>query len=173
MKLLILLEDEKYLPLVEEIKRNRLIEVEVNNIDFNITNPIKRAEVVLFLGDEQSYQYLKEEYRGLLTEKLIFTTATTDIKSDFEVEAYINCGVIVCNVPRLSEDICAVIIEIAKNIFDGRLKTLISNEQTYKDNINQVIQLETELNNLANRSLEFLPENIIQQIFTNFEIKNH
>lgn len=172
MRLLILLEDEKYLSVVESIKLNSLVEHEVSNIDFNITNPILRAEAVLFLGGDQAYQEFKEQYTQLLADKLIFTTAAFADKSRFEVELYIANGVVVCKIPLVSNEISSVIIEVTNNIFEGSLKPLISSEEKYCADLNSLKQLDLALKKVSSDSLEVLPQQIIQQVIDTFTIKN-
>lgn len=172
MNLLILLEDEKYLPIVGQLKLNSLAEVEVSNIDFNITNPIKRAEAILFLGDNQSYQLFKEQYNQLLTDKLIFTTVSYDHKLNFEIEVYIANGVIICQLPAVNPEVRSIIIEVTNNIFEGSLKPLISSAEQYEVDINNIKMLDIALNKVSLNSLDVLPKQIVQQVISTFLIKN-
>ncbi len=168
MNLLILLEDEKYLPLVRTIENNELIGVEVNNIDFKLDNAIKRAEVVLFLGDDLTYETFKSEYKQLLNTKLVITTTEVE-KHPFEVAVTLFDGVIVCRVQSGNDELRAVIIEVLAKIFDESLKQLISDELTYQDNIERINNLQLQLKGVIASDLQ-LPDYIVQQLITNFKI---
>lgn len=167
MNLLILMEEEKYLPLVKSIESSELINCQVSNIDFKLDNSIRKAEVVLFLGDEVAYNMFKNDYEHLLATKLIITTAkTTD--APFEVECTIYEGVIVCRVQSGNEELRSIIIEVLAKVFDRTLEQLITDESTYEQNIASVNQFLSQLEQVAVN--QKLPSHIVQQLIMSFKL---
>lgn len=133
MEALILQEQEKYFELAEQIEASKLIKSTNSNLDFDLTNPIKRAQVVVFLGDEASYQQFLNEYSNLLDTKLIIKTNSSLPKSQLlEVEITIDSGVGICKIEVENQPIVTVIIESLEKIFANSLELLICNSENYQ-----------------------------------------
>ncbi|WOO89053.1 hypothetical protein R2F61_09330 [Mollicutes bacterium LVI A0078] len=167
MNLLILMEEEKYLPIVKSIESNELINCQVSNIDFNLDNAIRKSEVILFLGEGDGYNFLKSEYENLLATKLIITTTKTG-NTPFEIESLIYDGVVVCRVMSGNEELRSVIIEVIGKVFDRTLGQLITDESTYELNIKSVNELLSDIQQIITN--QELPTHIVQQLIESYKI---
>lgn len=167
MNLLILMEEEKYLPIVKSIESSELINCQVSNIDFKLDNAIRKSEVILFLGEDDAYIFFKSEYENLLATKLIMTTTKTG-NTPFEVESSIYDGVVVCRVMSGNEELRSVIIEVIGKVFDRTLGQLITDESTYELNIKSVNELLSDIQQIITN--QELPTNIVQQLIESYKI---
>ncbi len=172
MNVLILLEDEKYLPLVNGVKSNKQISLEVNNIDFNLSNSVSSAQVIIFLGDDESYRYFKLQYEGLITTKLILRTATANLNSsDFDLIAHIDNGIGLIALPQLESEIEQVIIQSIQTIFEGQLQLMFVSQEDYLQKLEIINQFKDAINLLADEYRSELTSNIINQLFAFANVK--
>lgn len=169
MKVLILLEEEKYLPVAKQIKNNCTADVEISNIDFNLTKSIMESQVLILLGGQEPYTYLKTEYAQLLEEKLLFTTFESSQKLNLEINMKIMCGVVICQIPKLSYELSQVISEVCHLIFDDVLKVLEATDDTYSEYIHIITGIIDSLQLLIDNNENKLPTYIIEQVFHQFK----
>lgn len=171
MELLIILEEEKYLPLAEEIETSITITAAITNTDFDLTKAIKRAEAVLFLGDDVVYGEFTAKYGQLLIPKLVFTTSSVQSGLEFESELYITSRVGVCKLPVVSAELQSVIVEVGNKIFEPSLKLLFCQEVEFKPAVTSLKQLTAKTHKLALDHSSELPLAIIQKLFNTITIK--
>lgn len=146
MNVLILLEDEKYFQLATAIKANPQVNVEINNIDFNIKGSIERAQAVIFMGDADVYNSFLEQYHTLLATKLIIKTNRNQSKNGVvDVPIYISSGVGICSVEVEQVELEAVVVESINKIFDKELKLIFTKDDKYIELISRLRKYENSL----------------------------
>lgn len=173
MNLLILLEDEKYFQLAEEIKASKLITATINNIDFNIEPAIKEAQVVLFLGDNYSFEQFLERYSELIAMKMIVRTChEATISSQLDIPIYISNGVGICNLIAEGNELRQIIVESLCNIFEQSLSVVITNNQTFNHKIQVLEDYEQQLLSLVDQVQGELGIGATEQVMREIPVKN-
>ncbi len=168
MNILILCEEKRYESLATKISCNPNVTCEISNIDFNITNSINRAQVILFLGDEAVYRSLCEQYSSLLVTKLVITFADAPLlNSDFEIIAKLSSGVCVCKVSNINDELDLVVANSLKQIFGNSFKMLTVNGEDFSVIVNEISNIEAKLEALE--SNPYVSAATIRKIFHNFK----
>lgn len=171
MNVLILLESKQEQNLAKVLKENPQINVEINNIDFNLTNSINRAQVIIFFGDNLSYDIFMSSYREQVVNKLIIRNCDNDIiSSSLDIVAVIDSGVLVCKVPELERELEYVVIQSLQTIFEPTLKILICNEQDYGQMLDTVNTFKQELVSLTKQYDKQLSLPVVEQILRNVNV---
>ncbi len=167
MNLLILCEEPKYENLAKEIATASNFDVEITNIDFNLTNGLKRSQTVLFLGDQESYQLFCNQYKEVLQTKLVLTIASLKLlESDLELFIRINLGVLLVGTKRINDEIDFVISQAVSNIFEKVLKILLIEEEKLDENVSLVEEVGYQLEEIASGSQ--LPRDVVIKMFHSF-----
>lgn len=165
MRALILLEEEKYLPVANQLKKHSLADIEISNIDFNLTNSLKKAQCVILLGGKQPHLYLIKEYHDIVKDKLFLSTYYCESKLTFEIYIKITNGLVICQIPDMESELVQIISETCHNIFDESLKVLETNVDNYLQVISTIEQIENDLQVIIDDNLDVLPVSVIEHIF--------
>lgn len=171
MNLLILLEDNNEAWLVEKIKDNKQFNCEISNIDFNLTKSIEKSQVILFLGDKESYQVFIDEYQNIANEKMIIHNIL-GVDSPFllTVEMKMISAVGICKLPNVDYDLKAIIIETLTVIFEGALKLMMCDNDQFSNQVKQLEEFELELKKIALKASGDIPRYAIEQVFKNIQV---
>lgn len=172
MQVLILLEDEKYFQIANQIKDKSNATVEISNIDFDLTKSLQAAQSVILLGSEQPYLTIKSEYYAIIKEKLFFTTYDSTDKDLFEVKIDITNGLVICQMPQLDQHLMPIVSETCHIIFDRSLKVVETTSNAYPQLKATIEDLERELQNLIDNNNYTLSNDVIEEIFHNYKSHN-
>ncbi|WOO87300.1 hypothetical protein RZE82_09305 [Mollicutes bacterium LVI A0039] len=172
MNVTVILETDKYLALAKQLGENPQINVEVTNIDFDLTSSITSSQVIVFFGAENDYLEFFRQYRSLLESKLIIKTGSlSSLSSKLSVAMKINSGVGVCAIPDLEQPIRAVIIETINTIFDKSLKIINTTPTEFANVVETITSFEDQIQNLCENAEDRLGTAVALHMFKNFELK--
>lgn len=169
MKVLIIVEDERYQQLALALESNIKVEVEVTNTDFNLSKSISNCQAVVFFGDVQMYNQFVVEYQQLLNSKLMIRTNQGDqYQLPLDIELQIISGVGVCLIPQLGAELTSIIAESLYSIFDEKIKLMICDQQNYQQVLDSINQLNSQLKIISDQYEQQLGLETISKIFENF-----
>lgn len=168
MKVHIINEQEKYLPIINYLENQQNLQVSTSNLDFDNTRSIRDAKIIIFFGTTKNYRKLADSYASILDSKLVLSTAEKMIlDSQLEVQINVIYTVVICCVNIANYELSVVVSQTIDNLFASKYQSLICDNENYRLQVETISKFIAQIKSTTTNYQQLVPAKVLVELLKN------